>query len=91
MRQLSCHAPRDENEKYGRAYLKTMAKGANKLRFDMIDWDFLNSMWPNSDWDFVSVELVRHAKLKAGKTNRSQTSGLAGKFYIRPSALMTRG
>ena len=74
VRQLSGHAARDENEKYGRAYLKTMAKGANKLHFDMVDWEALISAWANIDWDAVAGELVRQA---ASKTNRAAHSNQA--------------
>ena len=74
VRQLSGHAARDENEQYGRAYLKTMAKGANKLHFDMVDWEALVSAWANIDWDAVAGELVRQA---ASKTNRAARSNQA--------------
>ena len=73
VRQLSGHAPRDESEKYGRAYLKTMASAADRLKFAMVDWDALITAWSGIDWDAAATELVREAKLKSARLLRKQS------------------
>lgn len=75
VRQLSGHAPRDENERYGRAYLKTMAKGANKLSFEMVDWEALITAWAKIDWDVVACELVKQATSRSVRTVRAKRKG----------------
>lgn len=62
LRQLSGHRPRDESEKYGRAFLKTMAKSHRRLGFEMVDWDKLESAWSNLDWDKVVARLMNRNK-----------------------------
>lgn len=57
-RQLSGHAPRDESEKYGAAYLPILAKHAARLKFRMVDWDALAVAWSTIDWDLVVQRLI---------------------------------
>ena len=58
MRQLSGHAPRDESEKYGEAYLPTLAINAAKLKFDMVEWAPIIAAWLTIDWDDVVASLL---------------------------------
>jgi integrase len=57
-RQLSGHAPRDESEKYGAAYLPILAKHAARLKFRMVDWEALAVAWETIDWDLVVQRLI---------------------------------
>ncbi len=57
-RQLSGHAPRDESEKYGAAYLPILAKHAARLKFRMVDWEALAVAWEMIDWDLVVQRLI---------------------------------
>ncbi len=77
VRQLSGHAPRDENEKYGRAYLKPMANGANKLSFEMVDWNALREAWVQIDWDAVARELIEQATFKSDRTLRAKNTSVS--------------
>ena len=59
LRQLSGHAPRDESEKYGEAYLPVLASNVAKIQFDMVDWRLIKTAWSAIDWDHVVAHLLR--------------------------------
>jgi hypothetical protein len=56
---LSGHAPRDESEKYGEAYLPVLASNVAKIQFDMVDWPPIKTAWSAVDWDQVVAHLLR--------------------------------
>lgn len=68
LRQLSGHAPRDESEKYGEAYLPVLASNVAKIHFDMVDWGPIKTAWSTIDWDEMVAHLLRRY---AGRLERA--------------------